>query len=385
MSLRPPTREDLRELADSQHLNLAEDELDAMCLVARGLVQSLVAIDTAPAARSPYPERRVGERPDEKADPFNAIVRRCRVKGAASGRLAGKRIGVKDTVSVAGVPLTCGSKIFGPAGFVPDCDATIVQRMLEEGAEIVAMLNMDELALAPSGATSAHGPVRNPHDPTRLAGGSSGGSAAALFYDDIDMTIGGDQGGSIRIPASWCGVLGLKPTHGLVPYTGVFGADATIDHVGPMGRSATDVALLLEVLAGKDPDDPRQYEVRVASYGAELERGVARLRVGLLKEGFDVPELEPEVAEQTRRAIQQLGTLGAEIVDVSVPAHREGSALLAPILCEGFDALLSANGLAYHQRTRHDARLAEALAKGRWNARVSSPSTPRWCCSSGAI
>lgn len=155
-----------------------------------------------------------GRRPTEEEDPLNAIVRRCRVRGATAGPLAGKRVGLKDNISVAGIPMTCGSAV---VEFVPDTDATVVTRLLDAGAEIVAILNMDNFAFSGAGDTSAYGPIRNPHHPSRLAGGSSGGSAAALAYADIDFTIGADQGGSVRIPASWCGVVGLKPTHGLVP------------------------------------------------------------------------------------------------------------------------------------------------------------------------
>ena len=128
---------------------------------------------------------------------------------------------------------------------MPEADATIVTRLLDAGAEIVATLNLDNFAFSGAGDTGAQGAVLNPHNPEYLSGGSSGGSAAALYYDDIDITIGGDQGGSIRIPASWCGVVGMKPTHGLVPYTGIVGIDNTFDHTGPMTRTAADAALAL--------------------------------------------------------------------------------------------------------------------------------------------
>ena len=137
------------------------------------------------------------------------------------------------------MPMTNASLVM--EGYVADSDATIVTRLLDAGAEIVALLNMENFAFA-SGNTSAFGPILNPHNPEHVAGGSSGGSCAALHYDDIDITIGGDQAGSIRIPASWCGVVGLKPTHGLVPYTGIFGLDHTVDHAGPITRTAADAA-----------------------------------------------------------------------------------------------------------------------------------------------
>ena len=166
---------------------------------------------------------------------------------------------MKDSVAIAGIPLTCGSAIL--QGFVPRYDATVTDRILRAGAEIVCITNMDDLAFSGGGESSWYGPTRNPFDPERSAGGSSSGSAAALWYDGIDLAVGCDQGGSIRAPASWCGVVGLKPTHSLVPYTGIAGIDATFDHCGPMARTAEGAALLLQAMAGQDPGDPRQCEV----------------------------------------------------------------------------------------------------------------------------
>src|SRR5437879_3007289 len=236
------------------------------------MFQSLDKLDRMPVPVAPlkYPERERGFRPEPKDDPLNAIVRRCSVKGAKSGKLAGKRLGIKDNVCIAGIPMTCASLVL--EGYVPDIDATIITRILDAGGEITAILNMDNFAFSGGGDTSAYGPTRNPHNPEHLAGGSSGGSGAALYYNDIDLTIGGDQGGSIRIPASWCGIVGLKPTHSLVPYTGIVGIDPTFDHTGPMTRSVAEVALLLEVIAGKDPMDPRQYDVPVQPYSQALSR-----------------------------------------------------------------------------------------------------------------
>src|SRR6266436_1493843 len=231
-----------------------------------------------------YRDRKAGVRPSPKDDPLNAIVTRCSVKGAPSGPLKGKRVGVKDSVCVAGIPASGGSSVL--KGYVAARDATIVARMLDAGAEIVATLNMDDFALSGDGRTSFYGPARNPHNPEYCAGGSSCGSAAALYYDDIDLTIGTDQGGSIRIPASSSGVVGIKPTYGLVPYTGVMSIDPTLDHVGPMARNVSDVALLLEVLAGKDPLDPRQREVTTAPYREALGKSLDNIKLGVVREGF---------------------------------------------------------------------------------------------------
>ena len=181
--------------------------------------------------------REPGARPSAEDDPLNAIVRRCRVRAeGCEGILSGQRVAMKDSVAIAGIPLTCGSAIL--QGFVPSYDATVTDRILRAGAEIVCITNMDDLAFSGGGESSWYGPTRNPFDPERSAGGSSSGAAAALWYDGIDLAVGCDQGGSIRAPASWCGVVGLKPTHSLVPYTGIAGIDATFDHCGPMARTA---------------------------------------------------------------------------------------------------------------------------------------------------
>ena len=181
------------------------------------------------------------------------------MRRSCEGILSGLRLAMKDSVAIAGIPLTCGSAIL--QGFVPRYDATVTDRILRAGAEIVCITNMDDLAFSGGGESSWYGPTRNPFDPERSAGGSSSGAAAALWYDGIDLAVGCDQGGSIRAPASWCGVVGLKPTHSLVPYTGIAGIDATFDHCGPLARTAEGTALLLQAMAGQDPGDPRQCEV----------------------------------------------------------------------------------------------------------------------------
>ena len=342
MAFRIPTPEDLQRMAAANCFELTEDEMAGFRTYIPKIFGSYEILDRMPEPREPlrYRDRDPGYRPSPQEDPFNAIVRRCTLKGAHTGRLAGKRFGLKNNISVAGMPMSCGSLVLD--GYVPETDATIVTRLLDAGAEIVATLNMDNFAFSGAGDTSAQGAVLNPHNPEHLAGGSSGGSAAALFYDDIDITIGGDQGGSIRIPASWCGVVGLKPTHGLVPYTGIAGFDNSFDHAGPMARTAADAALTLEVIAGKDPLDPRQGDIPVQAYTQALEDGVRGLRIGILAEGFGLELSEPDVEEAVRKAQEVFNELGAETMPVSVPAHKEASGIVWGLLAEGTTAPSSA-------------------------------------------
>ena len=205
----------------------------------------------------------------------------------------------------------------------------------------------------------------NPHNTEHLAGGSSGGSAAALYYDDIDITMGGDQGGSIRIPASWCGVVGLKPTYSLVPYTGIVGLDHTFDHTGPMARTAAEVAQALEVIAGKDPLDPRQGEVPVQSYAESLEDGVRGLRIGVLREGFGLDVSEADVDEVVGRALGAFSEMGAVTEDVHVPAHGNAQGIIWGLIAEGATALLRSNGMGHHWQGLYSPSFVETMGKFR--------------------
>ena len=253
MAIEAPKKAELQRIAAENHFTLSDGEADSIEAALTPIIAFLERIDQMPIASSPsvtqFRQRDAGRRPTPAEDPLNAVVRKISVKGAPSGKLKGKRIAVKDSVAIAGIPISGGSHVL--EGFVPTDDATIVSRMLGEGAEMVATLVMDDFALSGEGTTSAHGHTLNPHRPEYCPGGSSCGSGAALYYDWIDITIGTDQGGSIRMPASWSGVAGIKPTYGLVPYTGVMSIDPSLDHVGPMARKVSDLALTLEVIAAK--------------------------------------------------------------------------------------------------------------------------------------
>ena len=357
---------ELDELASAWHFSFGPAEIDDFAELAAWLADTVEQLDGLPVpVREPVAaERDPGRRATPADDRYNAVVRWCRVRGAFEGLLSGVRVGVKDVVAVAGVPLTCGSPVF--ASFVPDRDAVVTDRILRAGGEIVCTTNMDHLATAAAGETSAFGPTRNPFDPARTAGGSSGGSAASLYYDEVDVTIGCDQGGSIRVPAAWCGVVGLKPTHGLVPYTGIVGIDPSFDHCGPMARTVADAARLLQVIAGADASDARQaggapcadYVSAVAGAPDDL-RGV---RIGVVAEGFS--GVEPQVAEAVREAIDRLRGLDAEVEDVSIPEHALGEVVTIGSSMEGMAALLAGGGNGYHHPGEYWPALAAAFERG---------------------
>ena len=362
MALRLPTVEELKQIAAAGHFHLSADELDDFQALMPGMFETLEALDRMPLTPPPlkYADRKAGGLADPKTDPHNAIIRRCSVRGAATGKLAGKRIGIKDNISVAGVPMSCGSSVL--EGYVPEADATLVTRILDAGGHIVAKLNLDNFAFSGGGDTSSFKPTRNPHNPDYLAGGSSGGSGAALYYDDIDLTVGGDQGGSIRIPASWCGVVGLKPTHSLVPYTGCIGIDPTFDHAGPMGRTVGDVALLLEVMAGQDPNDPRQHGgVTVAPYTQALGKDLKGARIAVVREGFGGPLAEADVDAAVKRAVALIGQCGATVEEVSIPMHLEAGGIAWGLMAEGAAALFWGNGVGYHFKGSYNASFGTAL------------------------
>ena len=222
-----------------------------------GLLGALELLHATPGLALRHPpagSRDPGRRPSRHEDPYNAFIRVCDVRGAGSGLLAGRTVGLKDNIDVAGIPTSNAS---ATRAFTPARDAVVVERILAAGGRIVGKLNMDDFGAGASGETSAFGPPRNPHDPTRSAGGSSGGSGAALAAGAVDLALGVDQAGSARIPASFCGVVAVKATHGLIPSQGVTHLDHTLDAVCPMASTVEDAALLLEAIAGDDWRDPQ--------------------------------------------------------------------------------------------------------------------------------
>jgi amidase len=369
-------REELHELGRSWGFTLEDEEAEQLQAVAEAVFQAFDLLESQePAAVEPVAALRdAGRRPREGEDPLNAVVRFCRVRADnAEGVLSGRRVAVKDAVAIAGIPLTCGSGVL--QGYVPAEDSVVADRVLRAGGEIVAITNMDDLAFSGGGESSWYGPTLNPWDHGRTAGGSSSGSAAALFYGGIDMAVGADQGGSIRAPASWCGVIGLKPTHGLVPYVGIAGIDQTFDHCGPLGRTAADVAALLQAIAGGDDGDPRQRDVPTADYAAAVAQApdtLAGVRLGVVAEGFH--DVESPTADAVHGAVERLRELRAEIEDISLPEHLQAGGVAFIGFVEGMANLIEAGGNGYSWTGRYWPDLAPALARGlREHAQELSP------------
>jgi aspartyl-tRNA(Asn)/glutamyl-tRNA(Gln) amidotransferase subunit A len=235
------------------------------------------------------------------------------------GRLLGVPIAVKDVLNVAGQPCTCGSKIL--RGYLSPYDATAIARLRAEGAVFLGRTNMDEFAMGSSTENSAYKVTRNPCAPDRVAGGSSGGSAAAVAGGEAVAALGTDTGGSIRQPAAFCGCVGLKPSYGRVSRYGLVAYASSLDQIGPITHTVRDAALLLQVMAGRDPLDSTSLDAPVPDYLAALEGGVKGMRLGLPKEYF-VEGSDPEILARVRDAVEFCRRQGAEIVEVSLP-HTE--------------------------------------------------------------
>jgi len=361
-----PSSKQLREISASYNLDLSDADVESFLGLMQGAMASYRRLDqlVEPAPEVRYP-RSGGHRPEPEENPLNAWYYRCYIEGAPEGLLSGKRVAIKDNVCVAGVPMMNGTAVL--EGYVPEADATIVTRILDAGGEITGKAVCESLCFSGGSHTSDTGPVLNPHDHSRSAGGSSSGSAALVASGGCDVAIGGDQGGSIRIPSSWCGTYGLKPTHGLVPYTGIFPIELTLDHTGPIAARVEDAALMLSAIAGEDGLDPRQRGVETADYLENLDGGVEGMRIGVLAEGFGWPDLsEEDVDEAVRGASRTFGELGAEVSEVSVPMHRDGIHIWNGIAIEGATALMvDGNSMGNNWKGHYTTSLLDAYARGR--------------------
>jgi amidase len=335
---------DLRQAANALGMHPSDAYLRAVEQIIGPLCSAYAALDAMPDELPPvkYPERPF-HRPHGDENRYGAWYVKTSIKGRPGGKLAGRRIALKDNICLAGVPMMIGADLL--EGYVPDVDATVVGRILDAGGEIAGKAVCEYYCVSGGSHTSSTGPVHNPRKPGYTTGGSSSGSAALVAAGDVDMAIGGDQAGSIRIPASFCGIVGLKPTFGLVPYTGIAPLEMTIDACGPMTANVRDNALLLEVIAGPDGIDSRQRGVPAGHYTAALDGGVNGLRIGLLKEGFGHPNSEPDVDMRVRAAAERFAGLGAIVETISLPEHLQGFPVWAAIRGDAaYVTLLEMNG-----------------------------------------
>lgn len=351
--------EDVVEYAERtrlNHTNVDPDEQVAAIEAQDELIKKLDEID-APAA----PEREYWD-PTEDEDPYAAFLTRCDIHRADDGVLAGRTIAVKDNIAVAGMPMTCGSPLL--VDHVPQEDATVVKRLLDAGGRIVGKANMDEFALGGDADAMRFRLARNPNDPDHQPGGSSAGSGVAVANGQVDVALGTDTGGSVRFPASFCGVVGLKPTRGLVPLTGFVQFSKLNDEIGVLSNNVENAARSLTAMAGSDPQDdatrnatPGAYLNAVRSVDAE---DAEDLTVGVPAELFGG---DRAVDDTVRAAIDELAGAGATVREVTIPDFEYAIPAWWAIAMTEVAAYVAANGANYWQRSSSSEALAGAIAE----------------------
>ena len=345
MTFKLPDTEELKTLAASMGLTLDDRQTETLLRnmgpFADGYRYLDQLGDNLPEIRYPARSYRF---PAREENPLGAWYVRTDLQGDGAGPLAGRSVAIKDNIFVAQVPMMNGASIM--EGFMPEFDATVVTRLLDAGAAITGKAVCEFLCVSGASVTASTGVVRNPHNPEYSAGGSSSGSAALVANGDADMALGCDQAGSVRIPSSFCGVYGMKATFGLLPYTGIMGMEAMLDHVGPMTANVSDNALMLEVLAGYDGMDSRQRQLRVHDYTEALGKDVKGMKIAVVREGFEHPLSEPDVDPCVLAAADRFAGLGADVSEVSIPMHRDGVSLWGAIISDGLWETLRYNGLA---------------------------------------
>ena len=288
----------------------------------------------------------------------------ARAAGEDLPPVAGVPLAIKDNLCTKGIPTTCSSRMLET--FVPPYESTVTDRLWRSGAVLIGKTNLDEFAMGGSTETSAFGATANPWNTQYVPGGSSGGSAAAVAAGECMASLGSDTGGSIRQPASFCGVVGLKPTYGRVSRYGLVAFASSLDQVGPFATSVSDAAELLQAIAGEDPRDSTCLKAPVPNYRDRLGRSVSGLRIGVVRECFDQEGLDPQVKASVLAAADLLQSLGAELVDVSCPRFNDGIAtyyVIAP--SEASANLARYDGVKYGFRAEDASSLAAMTARSR--------------------
>jgi amidase len=367
MTFQLPDRRDIQALASDFGQTLDDRAADTLLSYFAPFGQGFAYLETEAGQLPPirYPERSY-EFPDADDNPLGAWSVRTSLPGAKNGPLAGKRVAVKDCIFVADVPMMYGTDIL--EGFKPDFDATVVTRLLDAGAEIAGKAVCEYLCLHGGSGTASSGFVRNPRNPDHAAGGSSSGSAALVASGEVDIALGTDQAGSVRIPSSWCGTVGMKASYGLVPYTGIPGMEASVDHIGPITASVSDNALALEIMAGADGVDGRQRATVDHEYTKALGRSVTGMKIGVLREGFAQPASTAAVDSAVRAGAQKFQGLGADVREISVPMHLPGAVIWSGIVIESVCHAVQMGGVNFNVDGICSPALADAMSG--WQSRL---------------
>lgn len=377
--LRQPTARELQECAARDFIELSDEEAERLVPHVASFLQALDELDELPyfGPTLRHPTRDPGRPPvDRDEDPYNAFIRLCRVEGNPEGPLAGMRVGLKDNLAVAGIPITNASRT---ASYVPTHDAVVVERILDAGGTIVGKLNLDDFSFGSPvgyGASSHFGPPLNPRRPTHSAGGSSGGSGSALVSGAVDLALGVDEGGSARLPASYCGCVAIKGTHGLIPTFGLTYFDHTLDSICPMARTVSDATSLLQVVAGEDWRDPQwvRGSIVVPNYGEAATMSISDMKVGLVTTTLSEELCDADIIANVRRAAECLADAGAQVSEISIPTWYSSWAAWVGIIVGGAPAMIRSDGVASGHLGYVDVSRAHLMALSRRSeAKLYSP------------
>lgn len=370
MAIPVPDADELRAISERWGLDLRQDQLEIHQALVEGALGSYDYVDAMYDESKPAAPHRDSYMPDDSQNELGAWYFKCDIQERDSGPLAGKTFAIKDNTAVAGVPMMNGSRIL--EGYIPTVDSTVVRRILDAGGRILGKAACEDLCFSGASHTSALAPIRNPWDSSKSAGGSSGGSSALVAAGEVDMAIAADQGGSIRIPSSFSGTCGIKPTFGLVPYTGIYPIEWTIDHVGPVARNMSDLAVFLTAIAGPDGNDPRQATAPSGmDYAAGIEDGIEGLRVGVVSEGFGWDNLSDPVSDSMVEAgAHRLADLGAAVETFSMPEHRDALHIWNVIATDGaMWQMIRGNGYGMNYRGLFDPEQIEYTKRG-WETKA---------------
>ena len=361
MTFELPTADQLKEIGDEIGFGMDDRYIAEVLSFMEPFADAYNAMDDMPDSlpETKYP-RGDWHRPVGEENRYGAWYVKAEIKGSSEGILSGKTVAIKDSACVAGIPMMNGASVL--EGYVPDMDATVVARILDAGGTIAGKSVCEYFCVSGGSSTSASGVVHSPRNPGYTPGGSSTGSAALVAAGEVDMALGGDQAGSIRIPAAFSGVVGLKPTFGLVPYTGVMGIENTIDHAGPITADVADNALFLQAIAGEDGFDPRQRVPHVDRYADALEGDAAGLRVAVVNEGFECFDSHPDVDAAVRAAAKHLSSIGLAVENVSIPMHEAGLAIWGGICMDGmYNVMYRGNGFGWNAPGVYPTSLVDAM------------------------
>lgn len=353
------SEDEIRSLSASIDLHLSDDQLTAYAEQINNSLGWYEDLDTYgySGSESPYPRPTdIRYRPDAEKDPLNAFITRFSLSFSnTDGTLEGMDIALKDNHAVAGVPMTCGSRTL--EGAVPQQHATVVKRLLDAGAHLVGKTNMDEFAYGPTGETSQFGPTHNPVNPDHVSGGSSSGSGAAVGNGDVDAALGSDTGGSVRIPAAFCGVVGMKPSWGVVPRFGFVELAYTLDHIGPLAKDVETVASVMDAIAGVDSSDPSSERANRLEQSFEAAASdppaIDSLSIGLPEEFFD-DYLSAGVRDVMDTTIDAVESAGATTEKLSIPTVADAVPISNAIMASEFAAAIRSGGVPFRRNVPSD-------------------------------